>query len=90
MTAETVLKLEGMKALTGALGEVNAERFISIIQREPFDYTAWQKDLWPGRSIAEISTAAMQSRKMVRGPKATASRRRLQGGATRSPPKGRK
>ncbi len=27
------------------LGSVAAERFIAPIQREPFDYTSWQKEL---------------------------------------------
>ena len=27
------------------LGSVAAERFIALIQREPFDYTSWQKEL---------------------------------------------
>lgn len=81
MTAETILKLDGMKALTGALGDVDAERFIALIQRDPFDYTAWQKDLWPGKSIAEISSAAVQSRKDSRCPQKTPNRRRLHGQA---------
>ena len=27
-----------------ALGDVNAERFIMLMNREPFDYTEWRKD----------------------------------------------
>ena len=29
--------------LINNLGMVEAERFIMLIQREPFDYTKWQK-----------------------------------------------
>ena len=27
------------------LGDVEAERFIALIQREPFDYTKWRQEL---------------------------------------------
>jgi len=54
----TVLLTEGMKCLIQNLGEVNAERFITQVIREPFDYTKWQRDLFPGMSIEEISSAA--------------------------------
>ena len=40
-----------------------AERFISLVMREPFDYTKWQRTLWVDKSVAEISAAAMQLRK---------------------------
>ena len=51
MITDTEIKMIGVKALTDALGEVNAERFISLIMREPFDYTKWQGHLWDGRSV---------------------------------------
>lgn len=59
---DTEIKLQGLEALINALGEVQAERFISLILREPFDYTVWQRKLWPQKSIEEISRLAMQSR----------------------------
>lgn len=45
-TTDTELRLSGINALIAALGEVQAERFISLILREPFDYTEWQRKLW--------------------------------------------
>jgi hypothetical protein len=41
MTAITdnEIKTQGVEALISSLGEVRAERFISVILREPFDYT---------------------------------------------------
>jgi hypothetical protein len=48
----------GMRCLIDALGEVGAERFITQIIREPFDYTKWQKNLFAGMSVDEISAAA--------------------------------
>jgi hypothetical protein len=59
MLTDTEIKLAGVKALTEALGEVDAERFISLILREPFDYTKWQRNLWEDRSVEDISHAAM-------------------------------
>ena len=44
MNAEMALRDEGMKILISNLGRVEAERFISLIIREPFDYTEWQKN----------------------------------------------
>jgi len=62
MITDTEIKLLGVKALTDALGEVNAERFISLILREPFDYTNWQRNLWQDRSVEDVSRSAMALR----------------------------
>ena len=63
MITDTEIKIIGIKALTEALGEVNAEKFISLIMREPFDYTKWQRQLWDGRSVEDISRSAMALRR---------------------------
>ncbi len=55
------IKLQGIEALISSLGEVQAERFISLILKEPFDYTEWQKKLWPDKNIEEISSMAMKN-----------------------------
>lgn len=65
MKTDTEIKLAGIKALTEALGEVNAEKFISLIMREPFDYTKWQRQLWVGRGVEDVSRSAMELRKSV-------------------------
>ena len=62
MMTDTEIKLQGVEALIMALGEVQAERFISLILREPFDYTIWQQKLWPTQSIEQISQMAMAQR----------------------------
>ncbi|MDR1780024.1 MAG: hypothetical protein LBR50_04745 [Tannerella sp.] len=56
---ETVLRNKGMSILINHLGHVEAERFITLIIREPFDYTEWQRDLFDGMSVRELSRAAM-------------------------------
>lgn len=62
MRTDTEIRVQGLRALIDALGIVEAEKFISLILREPFDYTKWQQNLWPDRNVAEISGAAMESR----------------------------
>jgi hypothetical protein len=54
MMTDTVLKRKGLDILSGALGLVDTERFISLILREPFDYTKWQQDLYEGVSLEEF------------------------------------
>ena len=60
MITDTEVKMKGIKALTGYLESVSYERFIALIQREPFDYTKWQRTLWEGQSVEEISRNAMR------------------------------
>ena len=66
MITDTEIKATGFQALVAALGDVQAEKFIALIQREPFDYTEWQRTLWPDKSVEEISEAAMKQRQMGR------------------------
>ena len=62
MITDTEIRIKGFKALAKALGKVEAERFISLVMREPFDYTKWQRDLWAEKTVEEISGTAMQFR----------------------------
>ncbi len=61
MITDTEIKQKGIKALIAELGNVQAERFISLIIREPFDYTKWQRDLWPDKSVESLSKKAMEA-----------------------------
>jgi len=60
MYTDTVLRNEGMRILIKNLGNVEAERFVTLMNRERFDYTQWQQNLFEGMSVRELSTAAMQ------------------------------
>jgi len=62
MSTDTEVRIRGLHALVEALGTVDAERFITLILREPFDYTQWQRQLWADRSVDELSKAAMAMR----------------------------
>jgi hypothetical protein len=65
---ETVLMRTGMETLIERLGNVEAERFISIILREPFDYTEWRREnLFAGMSVEDISREAMQTYRQQAG-----------------------
>lgn len=62
MITDTEVKIKGIETLIKALGELDTERFITLLLREPFDYTQWQRTLWSDKSVAEISKMAMQER----------------------------
>ncbi len=58
MRADAVIKNEGIKILKEGLGVVEMEHFISLINREKFNYTKWRQELFDDMSIEEISGAA--------------------------------
>jgi len=62
MITDTEIRLKGVKILAKYLGDIEAERFIALIQREPFDYTKWRQGLDEDLSIEEISQKAMALR----------------------------
>ena len=63
MFTDVEIRRKGLKVLIDALGNVNAEKFISLIIKEPFDYTEWQNNLWNNNSVKDISESALQYRK---------------------------
>lgn len=54
---DTVIKLRGMDCLSQGLGIVGAERFITLMLREPFDYTKWRKEQFEDKSLCELAAA---------------------------------
>jgi len=63
MRTDNVVRKEAMGVLITTLGTVDAERFISMVKRDTFDYTEWQQTLWEGKSINEIHEAAVKYEK---------------------------
>lgn len=63
MITDEELKVQGVRALIAALGDVQAERFVSLLTRAPFDYTKWQTNLWPDVGVEELSREAMRMRR---------------------------
>lgn len=62
MITDAEIKSKGFHVLARHLGDVEAERFIALIQREPFDYTKWRQDMDEELSLEEISRKAMSHR----------------------------
>lgn len=62
MITDTEIKLQGFQILSQYLGDVEAERFIALMQREPFDYTEWRQGMDEEMSLNEISRSAMSMR----------------------------
>ena len=63
MLTDTTLKTEGMRILAENLGLVEAERFIALMLREPFDYTEWQRNLYKDVPLKDFLNRAMEFRK---------------------------
>ena len=62
MITDTEIRMKGLQVLAEYLGDIEAERFIALIQREPFDYTKWREGLDENLTIEEISRRAMAFR----------------------------
>ena len=62
MRTDTIIRNEGTRVLMDNPGLVEAERFIMLIQKEPFDYTKWQENLFEDMSMEEISQKATDYR----------------------------
>ena len=58
MRTDITVRYEAMNALVKTLGTVDAERFISMIKRDTFDYTEWRRGLWNDMTIDEVFAEA--------------------------------
>jgi len=52
--------MQGMQALIGSLGLIEAERFLMAVNRDKFNYTEWRRTGLPNMSIEEIAAEANQ------------------------------
>ncbi|MCI8388063.1 MAG: hypothetical protein HFE63_06300 [Clostridiales bacterium] len=50
----------GFACLVEKLGIINAERFITIINREGFDYTEWRRTLFDNMTVEKFEEAAVE------------------------------
>ena len=60
MRTDNLVRIDAINILLANLGEVDTERFISMIKRDTFDYTEWRRDLFKGKSIEEIHIMATE------------------------------
>lgn len=58
IASTTELMNKGMQCLTEQLGIIEAEQFISVIMREKFDYTKWQRSYFDKMTPEEIRNEA--------------------------------
>ena len=65
MRTDNILRIDAINVLLVNLGEVDTERFISMIKRDTFNYTEWQRDLFKGKSIEEIHAMATEYEKGI-------------------------
>lgn len=61
MKTDSEIINSGFESIFSSLGMVDAERFIMLIKRDQFDYTQWQKKLWPDETVESLSTKAQQA-----------------------------
>ena len=58
MNSEAEIRMKGMQALIGALGLVDAERFMAAASRDRFNYTEWRCLGLPSLSLRELADKA--------------------------------
>lgn len=58
MRTESEIRMQGMQALIGSLGFIEAERFLIAINQDKFNYTEWRRTGLPHMSIEQIGAAA--------------------------------
>lgn len=63
MESTSEIMSKGMKCLMEQMGIIEAERFISVIIREKFDYTKWQRDYFDAKSPTEVREEASRFEK---------------------------
>ena len=59
------VRQKGLGALLDALGEVDAERFITLLNRDPFDYTIWQRSIFENMDVNQINSKAMELKRNI-------------------------
>ena len=58
MNTEAEIRVKGMHALIGALGLVDAQRFMAANSRDRFNYTEWRRTALPETDVVELSRRA--------------------------------
>ena len=64
MMNDNLIRGEGMKALIEKLGLLEAERFITLIKRDRFDYAKWREEFYKDKTLEDIfyEAAAFQAK----------------------------
>ncbi len=59
MRTDVEIKHDGYQAIFEKLDIVEAEKFITLLRRDKFDYTKWREHLFESMSLEELSIQAM-------------------------------
>ena len=62
MKTDIDLKSDAMKLLRLHLGLVESERFLTLMLREPFDYTRWRQEQWNDSTVTDLAEKARKLR----------------------------
>ena len=62
---DSVLLSQGMDVLIEKFGIVDAERFVFLMNKEPFDYTKFHGTLFEGMSVDELCEAATKASEKI-------------------------
>ncbi|GAB4399320.1 MAG: hypothetical protein OHK0053_19260 [Microscillaceae bacterium] len=62
MMTDTEIKKIAFQILTERLGELDTERFVALLLREPTNYTAWQGAFFGDKEVKSLSQEAMKMR----------------------------
>jgi len=65
MRSDTLIKSDGMRVLAEKLGIIEAERFITLVLRDPFDYTDWQRNLYGNMGVKELYDKVIASEPLM-------------------------
>ena len=58
METDTGIRSDGLRLLFQHLGDVDAERFLAMVNRERFDYTQWRSQQWSTKPVASLAAKA--------------------------------
>jgi hypothetical protein len=62
LRTDALIRNDGMNVLIKSLGLIETERFVMLLQKETFDYTKWQENLFEDMTIEEIYNNAAKLR----------------------------
>lgn len=65
MRTDFEVKMKGIQTLIQTMGEVDAERFIALMAKEPFDYTKYQRTMLDNLSLEHIHAMAKAHRQKL-------------------------
>ena len=57
---------DGLKILFSEMDILEAEKFITLIKQDKFDYTQWRKKLWEDKPLEEICMKGDEFSKKLR------------------------